>query len=188
MASRKPNPFKHGFKTEAEKIALDFREKLSLPHFSHLPAQALAEYLEVPCFPFSDWGGDTSILNRNGVSALTMCHCSGLRLIAYNDHHSPARIQSDLMHELAHIIRGHKPPEHYKDIPIPSDVRSYNAEEEEEAIYLGGCLQIPRYALVQAFKRKMDRQGMSEFFNASLEMVRYRIGITGVERQVAHWR
>ncbi|MBI1227801.1 MAG: ImmA/IrrE family metallo-endopeptidase [Bacteroidetes bacterium] len=188
MAPKKTSHLKHGFKAKAERIGLDFREKLSLPTFSHLPAQELATFLGVPFFPLYDCGFDTSNLYNNGFSAFTMFNFYGQRLIVYNHFHPPARIQSDLMHELAHVICGHQPSDKYKGIPIPSDVRNYDKEAEAEAEYLGGCLQIPRDALIHACKLKMDKEQMVEFFNASLDMVNFRIRATGVERQVSRWK
>ena len=92
------------------------------------------------------------------------------------------------MHELAHIICDHQEPAVQRAIPIPSILRNYDRVAEEEAAYLGGCLHIPREALLHCLKMKMSEAQIAEKYAASLDMVRYRIKVTGVQFQSDRWR
>lgn len=47
---------------------------------------------------------------------------------------------------------------------------------------IDGALQITRPGLQWAIKRKSEEQ-ISDYYNASLDMVRYRLNITGVLKQ-----
>lgn len=61
----------------------------------------------------------------------------------------------------------------------------FDAAQEAEAAYLGGCLQIPREGLLWALRRHMSTAEIARHFGASELMVRYRRNVTGVDRQVA---
>lgn len=186
MSIEKQNLFKRGFKAWSERTAVEFRQTLNLLPHDHLAAHALAEHLGIGVRPISEFPGDATPLFKDGWSALTMMTRKG-RIILYNSNHTPARQQSDLMHELAHIICDHKVPDHYREIAIPSDLRHFNPSDEEEAKYLGGSLQLPREALLKAFKAQWKEDQIASFHCASIEMVRYRIGITGIMHQVRRW-
>lgn len=87
------------------------------------------------------------------------------------------------MHELAHFIRGHKPVQ-VGSVPwFPLPLREYREEDEDEAEWLGGCLQLPRVALEWSASRSMSHQQIADHFGASLKMARYRWNMTGMARQ-----
>ena len=52
------------------------------------------------------------------------------------------------MHEMAHLICKHKPAELVPVGGFPFSLREYDAVQEEEANWLGACLQLPRPALL----------------------------------------
>lgn len=93
----------------------------------------------------------------------------------------PARYQSNLMHELTHILLNHPMVGFDPQTGLPMREPHY----EDEAIYLGSCLQIPRLGLQWASQKGYTRQEIAEYFGASEEMVRFRcnmIGITVTEK------
>jgi hypothetical protein len=54
--------------------------------------------------------------------------------------------------------------------------------QEMEAEWLGACLQLPTAALKKYFVfGSYSHEQISDLFNASLPMVRYRISVTGVQ-------
>jgi hypothetical protein len=53
---------------------------------------------------------------------------------------------------------------------------------------LGGCLQLPREALLWALKRGMTKNEIADFYEASIQMVTKRINETGVIRQLSYLR
>jgi Zn-dependent peptidase ImmA (M78 family) len=92
------------------------------------------------------------------------------------------------MHELAHVICGHKVSEEIVKTGLTGFLRNHDEQQENEAEWLGSCLQLPRTALIWALKEKMTNIDIADHFNASEEMVKYRINITGVKKQIGRWR
>jgi Zn-dependent peptidase ImmA (M78 family) len=177
----------HGFKAKAERLATEFRNKLSLHPCAPMCAFKLAICLEIPvysaieCLTLKD---DIERLSHDCEwSALTMNTNSGATIIIHNPFHSPARQQSNLMHEIAHIICEHKHPMRDYEVAVPVGMRSFNLIQEEEARYLGSALQLPRPALLWAKKRNMTTSEIADYFNASQEMVTYRMNSSGVNKQ-----
>jgi Zn-dependent peptidase ImmA (M78 family) len=172
-------------------IAVHYRQEQGISKFDPLDAFDLANYLEVPIFSIDDVfpkqnsnPAYRTLSDTNKFNATWLTNADGDKVIIHNSNHSKYRQQSNIMHELAHIIRKHEVPEEIRRLPLPLDLHYYNPLHEQEAKYLGGCLQITRPGLQWAIKR-MSEQQMSEYFKASLEMVRYRLNISGVYKQ---WR
>jgi len=111
---------------------------------------------------------------------------AGNRIIIHNQYHSIARQQSDIMHELAHIICKHERAQTTYDFPIPMGMRDFNEEQEEEAKCLGATLQIARPGLLWAKKKNMQTDEIASYFTASTDMVNYRMNTTGVFKQFGH--
>ena len=116
-------------------------------------------------------------------SALTMKTRLGNKIIIHNPYHSSGRQQSNIMHELAHIICEHTLPTYDYGFKIPMGMRHYNELQEEEARCLGETIQLPRKALEWATKANMSVPAIANHFLASEEMVSYRLNISGVTRQ-----
>ncbi|PSQ69141.1 MAG: hypothetical protein BRD29_02285 [Bacteroidetes bacterium QH_2_67_10] len=53
-------------------------------------------------------------------------------------------------------------------------VSSYDRAQEDEAAWLGGCLQIPRTAMLRAVSRGMDNETIARHYTASTQMVQFR--------------
>ncbi len=183
-----------GFKAKAERTALEFREKLELDKHAPLCGFKLAEHLSIPVhtpdqiFPpgtnLNDLVGTKS--KDQGWSALTMVTGNNNKIIIHNHLHAPTRQQSNLMHELAHLICDHKHPETIHNIKLPFFMRDYDKQQEEEANYLGSALQITREGLLWALKKRMEIAEIAEHYNASEKMVTLRINSTGVKRQLSY--
>lgn len=110
----------------------------------------------------------------------------GKDLIIHNAYHSATRQQSNIMHELAHVICKHKLPEPKIIAGLPLPLRKYDPAIEEEANCLGGNLQITRVGLLWALKRGMTVEEIGGHFLASEAMVNFRIRITGVKKQLEY--
>ncbi len=178
--------FKRGFKTDAEKIALTCRINLGLKDHDPMPSFLLAEYLKLPIIKPSELGLRPSCLNElvsghgsSCWSAITIGR-DAPELIIHNDSHSTSRTESNIMHELAHVLLKHEMSEIDTSLGIP--LRKYEGQQEIEAEWLGGCLQLPKTALMKYFiYQSFSEQAISEKFNASLSMVNYRIRVSGVK-------
>lgn len=180
-----------GFKAKAERIATDYRKKVGVHACAPLCAFKLAKFLNIPVYSATEFIEDPSERRKlagidceeYGWSALTMVTKAGNRIIIHNDYHTPARQQSNIMHEIAHILCKHevKPPP--QGLNLPLGMRDYDRIQEDEAIYLGATLQLSRPCLLWAKKRNMTNAEIAAHFNASPEMVNFRMGSTGVNKQ-----
>ncbi|OLY95705.1 protein of unknown function [Cnuella takakiae] len=184
---------KRGFKAEAERIAERCREEVGVSKFDPLDAFALARHLDIPVISLDELDDfPEKHLNKlrqpSKFSAIWMPNEDGDKIIIHNTRHSAKRQQSNLMHELAHIIRNHEVPEDIARLCLLLNLHYYNKEQEEEAKYLGGCLQISRAGLQWALKRNFTREEIADHFNASIEMVVYRLNTTGVLIQQSYYK
>lgn len=178
-----------GFKTWAERQAVEQRCHLGLEADAPLPAAQLAAYLGITIVSPGHIPGMSQehlecLLQRDqsSWSAITVS-INAVTIIVHNTGHSRPRQESNLMHEMAHIICNHAPSELVQIGGLPFLLREYNAGQEEEASWLGACLQLPRPALCWAIKRRMTVSEMVQHFQASEELIRYRRQMTGVDKQ-----
>lgn len=186
----KNSPFKHGFKAKAERYATAYREELGIHPCGPLCAFKLASHLNIGVYGINEFPiteADLQILKGSAEtgaewSGHTMTTKIGNKIVLHNTFQSPARQQSNVMHELAHIICEHKTPELDIDFPIPLGMRYYDEVQEEEAKYLGAALQLGKPCLLWAKKQQMTKQQMAEYFNASIDMITYRMNITGISK------
>lgn len=140
---------RHGFKAEAERIALATRAELGLSARDRLDALLLAEHLAIPVVSLRDLqaGGARAesvacLLSTDaGFSALTVC-CGTRRLVVYNPAHPPGRRANSVAHELSHVILEH-PPEPMIGL---GGCRRWNVRMEAEADWLASTLLVPRDA------------------------------------------
>lgn len=109
-----------------------------------------------------------------------MINSSNKKIILHNPYHSIARQQSDVMHELSHIICNHERTEVEYESPIPFGLRDYDPIQEEEAKCLGSTLQLAKPGLLWARNKSMTYEEIANHFNASLDMVTYRMNVTGI--------
>src|SRR5579864_1425800 len=127
---------RRGFKTWAEEQAVAFRVELNLRPDAPLPAERLAQHLGVSLITPSEVPGITENLldalltnDTSGWSAVTV-QVNDLAVVVYNISHSLPRRESDLMHELAHIICQHPAMRIAQVGGLP--VREYSDIQEEE--------------------------------------------------------
>jgi hypothetical protein len=170
------------FKRRCEAIAVDWRHRFGLSVYSPLRAEAMVRELQgeavtpdllplaLPNVPAAtiqclmtteDWSA--------GILRLTPL------LIVYHHNHSPARRESDLMHEIAHVLLQHPMISFSPATGLPLR----DPRHEDEATYLGSCLQIPRLGLEWAIKKGFGSISIAEHFGASKEMVQFRCNMTG---------
>jgi Zn-dependent peptidase ImmA (M78 family) len=182
---------RRGFKTEAERIAAEARRLVGVSDRSPLPARALAKRLgvvvvgplDIPDLP-EDLASQMLVQHASRWSAFTF-KTGDRDFIVHNTTHEPPRQESDLMHELAHIWCKHKPGRIEPAGRLPWAYRTFDEVQEEEAAWLGGCLQIPREALLWFVRRRFDNSAIAAHFNASEEMARFRRNITAVDAQLS---
>lgn len=176
----------------AERTSMSFRQKLKIGAAQALPARILAEHLGVILLTPRDIPGmiedDIQVLSGdNGYSAMSLA-VDDRKLIIRNPSHGEARTESDLMHELAHFIRKHNESGRADWGNLGLAMPVYDKEQEDEAKFLGGCLQVPREGLLKVVLNGMLPSEIATMFGASEALVGYRIKVTGVMMHVARYK
>ena len=174
-------------------MAVRLRRSVGVRDRDPLPARVLAAHVGVPLLSMQR----VPELPGNVEDRLDDCGCHGVTLydpddgaplhILYNAANSLARQEADITHELAHILLKHSPNEVVRLAGVDL-FRDFNEEQEEEAKWLGGCLQITREGLLWAVGRGMTTVEIAQHYTASVPMARYRRNVTGVDKQVSRGR
>ena len=162
-----------------EAIATKQRNVLGFKAYKPLPAKVLANYFKATIFTAE------TVPNAEPEQVKVLCNddswSAGIiyrkpLLIVHNSRHAPVRQQSNLMHEFAHVILKHEMVRYDAKTGLPLRKKQY----EDEAVYLGGCLQIPRRGLLWAKQSQMNLSQVALHFNASEEMVKFRSNVNGI--------
>ena len=182
--------FARGFKTWCEELAIQVRRELSVAPTAPLDPLKLAEALEIPVLKPSEIRGLTQevcqrllTVHSDSWSALTISH-GDQHVVIYNPSHSPARQRSDLTHELAHILLGHKPTQLFIAPQSGAVLRAHDQNQEAEASWLAGCLLLPRSALLSIRSKAVDDKEACSLYGISRDLLRYRINVSGVDIQL----
>ena len=182
--------FRRGFKTWAEEVALRVRRKLKLPAISPLDPLQLAELLSVLVVSPDELRGMPQDCMQRLVrdhsenwSAITVCN-GNHHLIVINTAHATTRRNSDLAHELAHIILGHEPSMMFASPASGIALRTHNKDQEDEASWLAGCLLLPRDALLSIRRRRLSDEEACQEYGVSPAMLRFRLNASGVDIQL----
>ncbi len=182
---------RRGFKAEANWYAANLRKELDIaPHLPLCPWQ-LAEHLEFPIFPLSDYARMApeavaylrTVNGQKDFSAVTLA-VGQERFIVHNDAHDEKRQAADISHELAHGLLLH-PPMRILD---PSGTRNYDKAMEAEANWLGPALLVSDEAAMHIAALGLTIAKASDMYGASEPLVRMRLNVTGAYQRVANRR
>ena len=139
---------RRGFKSQCEKRSLKIRTTLGLGSIDPLNAYDLAKHLNVTVWSASEISGvSTEDLNQltnidsNSWSAFT-CRIDSHNLVVYNPNQSEPRINSVIMHELSHILLGHKLAEVLTTLDGQVVPSHYDQDQEDEADWLLSLIHI----------------------------------------------
>ncbi len=183
-------PFRRGFKSQCERRSVEIRKDLGLSQDAPLSALTLAEHMDLTVWSTTEVSGltvdDLNNLNHNdgdSWSALTM-RMGTSHLIVYKDAASKPRINSVVMHEIAHITLGHE----LADACILDDgslvPSNFSQDQEDEADWLAGTLLLPRPALITIRKRGLSNSEARRRYKVSNDMLEWRIRMTGIDYQL----
>ena len=186
--------FQRGFKAWCERYAVDKRLELGIEPYAPLDSFKLAEHLGIQvCTPndikgLSQQSLDVLLFNDGKTascwSAVTLL-AANKTLIILNSSHSIGRQASDLTHELAHRILEHKTHEMSVSADGVMLLSSYDKEQEDEADWLSSSLLLPREALVSIKRKGLGPEESARAYGVSLSMLKYRMAMSGVNRQFA---
>ena len=176
---------RRGFKAEAERLAASVRREMGKRPSAHVDAVDLARHAGAEVRRADELTSLAKLeeldeLQPGAFSACTFT-IGGRHIVVYSPLATPGRTQSDIAHEVAHLLLKHS----VKTVETIAGVSFFtcDADEEQEANWLAGCLLLPRPLLLQAARRGMDSAGIAETYNVSEPMAAYRLRTTGVERQ-----
>jgi Zn-dependent peptidase ImmA (M78 family) len=177
---------RRGFKAEAEREATRLRQELGLQPHDGLDPRTLASHLGIDVVDADALVSRRDLeelerLQAYAFSAATFA-IAGRKIIVVNPLHTPGRQNSDLAHELAHIIVGHNLSEIRELSGQP--FRTCRPDEEEEATAFGGTLLLPRALLISAGRRHASVEQIASENQVTADMARYRYNTTGVARQL----
>jgi Zn-dependent peptidase ImmA (M78 family) len=180
--------FKRGFKSWCDQTAEAIRRQRGMQAWEPLSARSLAEDLKAVVITPRDLPMLSPeiclrlLRNHNDIwSAITIS--SDPPLIVYNPEHSPGRQNSDLMHELAHLLLEHVPGTVYIDPKSKLVLRHHDRDQEDQANWLAGCLLLPRAALVKIKQAQWPNEEVCKHYLVSSKMLIYRMNTSGVNIQ-----
>lgn len=179
---------RRGFKAEAERLAKDFWGAMCLTPNAAMDAVKLAEHVGCIVRPADTLVGLAKLkeLYRIQDDAFFACTFELSRnryAVVFNPLMSGTRRNSDVAHEVAHIVFGHSLSrlERLGNIAF----LSCDKQQEEEAAWLSGCLLLPRFALIHDLRERRKPDAIARNRMLSRDMVDYRVRVTGVARQLA---
>lgn len=178
------------FPAQDENVSAQRRRRLHLQPYDPLEASALAAELGVIAKTPQEIPGVGPETLRvllhddpDSWSAVTISE-GGKDLVILNPSHRGGRPNSNLMHELSHLLLGHKPGQTFISGDGELILSAYNKPQEDEASWLAGALLLPRPALLHIHRRRLPEADVIQRYNVSADMLRYRANVTGVDRQM----
>ena len=177
---------RRGFKAEAERRAEEARTAMGKRPSDYVDAVDFARHVRavVRCADELTSREKLETLEEIQPGAFSACTFTigEKHVIVYNPLSSPGRTQSDVAHEVSHIMLGHD----MKSVETIGGFTFFTCdpEEEQEANWLAGCLLLPRRLLYLAAKRGLRGPEIAEAYNVSEQMASFRLRTTGVLRQL----
>jgi IrrE N-terminal-like domain len=147
----------------------------------------LANHLDVPVVPLSDYGRDAPFAVRYFSEVEVGAFSAGTifdgprRTIVHNDSHSPGRQAGNLTHELGHALLLHPPAPALDD----RGCRLWNQNIEDEAQWLAGAMLVTEDAALWIARGGMSLSEAALNLGVSEQMVTYRLNVTGARTRVA---
>jgi Zn-dependent peptidase ImmA (M78 family) len=183
-----------GYKAWTERAALALRQELKLEAEGALPASLLAKHLGIELITPVQLEGLPAEISKplvidhpDGWSAVSYEGINGTTII-YNGQNSPGRQSSDIMHEIAHVLRGHEPSQLILSAEGDVAMRSYDSKQEDEANWLGWTILLPRPALVRCMDMGLTNSAIATEYNVSEQLVEFRLRMTGIRKRSSRIR
>jgi hypothetical protein len=179
---------RRGFKAEAERQAVRLRAEMQAGPSQRLDVDKLAAHLGVEVRSADELVDSAKLQRLNELqpgcfSAATFNLPDG-RMVAVTNPvgTTDARRDSDLAHELAHIILRHE----LRTAERIGGLTFFNCdpEQEEEANWLAGCLLLPRPLLLAEARLGSTVEDIANKHRVSIPMARFRLNTSGVYFQV----
>jgi hypothetical protein len=180
---------RRGFKKEAAEITAETRAELGLSALDSLNPWDLAAHLAIPVWSLTSYrkvipGAVDHLVSSESGAFSAMLAFDGLRrVLVHNDGHALTRQRADLTHELAHALLLHQPYPS-RDGKAPR----FDAEQEEEAKWLGAVLLVTDDFCVASCKDDLEVSVAASRMGVSIGLMRWRVNMSGALRRVARSR
>jgi Zn-dependent peptidase ImmA (M78 family) len=177
---------RRGFKAEAEREAAQVRKELGLtPHDPIDPAN-VAQHRGVKVVDASTLVDVTELEELERLQAFAFSAATfdieGRKIIVFSPLRAVGRRNSDIAHELAHLMLGHELTEVRDLSGMP--FRTCRPDQEEEATVFGGTLLLPRPLLLSAARRNATVEQIASQYAVTPDMARFRYNSSGVAKQM----
>jgi Zn-dependent peptidase ImmA (M78 family) len=178
---------RRGFKSEAERLADRTKTQMGVAAAEPVKIRALARHLNIDIVPADQLIDhrklhDLDTAQQGAFSAATFHLSKDRVIIVCNPLNDPARTNSDIAHELAHILLDHQVRE--LQTIAGNTFFTCDPEQEEEANWLAGCLLLPRQALLREAFAGASAESIAAKYQVSPSMARFRLNTSGVLLQV----
>ena len=174
---------RRGFKAQADRLAERTRTQLGLRPYDQLDIRQLAKHLNVEVIPADHLIDrarfeELERLQPGAFSAATFHLPDGRTVAVHNPCNDPGRTNSDIGHELAHILLDH-------DVREIQQIAGHtfitcNPEQEQEATWLAGCLLLSRPLLLREAYNGTSTEAIAAKYQVSEPMARFRLNTSGV--------
>lgn len=175
---------RRGFKKDAREIAAELRAELGTRPDSPLDPWFLARHLEIPVWPLSSYrqllpaSTDLLMSVESGAFSGMLAFVGPRRVIIHNDAHALTRQRSNIGHELAHALLLHRP-----HVVVGGGSPCFDADQEDEAKWLGGVLLVSDEFCVQCARDAVPLAVAAERMGVSLSLMRWRFNMSGAQRR-----
>jgi Zn-dependent peptidase ImmA (M78 family) len=173
---------RRGFKAEAERLATQVRSAAHIGPLGKLDVERLAEHVGASVRAADELVSRSKLerleqIQPGAFSAATF-DLNGRIVIVTNPLAEEERRRSDVSHEVAHLLLNHQ----VKEIEQIGKMSFFtcDADEEQEATWMAGCLLLPRELLLRSLQRGMDADGIAAANTVSTQMANFRLRTTGV--------
>lgn len=170
--------FRHGFKAEANRIAVRVRECMGLSAIAPINPLEVCAHFDIRVIPLSELDDTSPFLSYAGsaFSAVTV-PCGFHTAIVHNDSHHAHRQRSNICHELAHCFLGHEctPP------LTETGERARDGGAEAEANFLAGALLITNEAALHIVSNGLVPRAQ-HLYGVSEPMLTYRLRVSGANK------
>lgn len=177
---------RRGFRTEAERRAVQIRSDIGLRPTDGIDLRALADRSGVRIVSADDLIDVARLQELEAIQSFSFSACTfdvnGSKVIVISPLRSVARQNSDIAHEFSHVLLEHDMTEVREIAGVP--FRTCRSDQEQEATTLGGTLLLPRPLLLHAVRQGMGVSDIATTYSVTVEMARFRYNTTGVAKQL----
>lgn len=179
----------HGFKAQANRIAIGLRRQMHIAAVAPVDLDCLADRLGlsiVPISKFSDWSpaSVTQLVARDpGALSALLLRLGRRRLILVNDGHSRRRRNSSIAHEISHVLLAHAPLQLFDS----AGCRRLDQGMEDEANCLAGHILVPNEAAMEIVCSGLRPDTACNRYGVSQRMLDYRLNASGARIRHRRW-